>query len=138
MYSLLILVLLFWFTTIHSKWFCKSHLFLKFYVLCERSSAVVSVAVYVAVSKCMLFFFYDFVLQLFTQRECVKVNFLKLLVLHKRTNVIASFLEHPVYSSFEMFSVLILGFLFWFVVTYTFFFINNQKFKQSPRKSLIC
>ena len=21
---------------------------------------------------------------------------------------------------------------------YTFFFINNQKFKQSPRKSLIC
>ena len=40
MYSLLILVLLFWSTTIHSKWFCKSHLFLKFWVLCERSSAI--------------------------------------------------------------------------------------------------
>ena len=40
MYSLLFLVLLFWSTTIHSKWFCKSHLFLKFWVLWERSSAI--------------------------------------------------------------------------------------------------
>ena len=102
---------------------------------------------YVTVSKCMLFLFYFlyyFVLQLFTQRECVKSFFLKYQVLRERTNVKASFPEqlvysnfetfsvpilgflvwfdfpeHPVYGNFEMFRVLILGFLFWFVVTYT-------------------
>ena len=39
-------------------------------------------------------------------------------MLLERTNVIASFPEHPVYSNFEMFSALILEFLFWLVVTY--------------------
>ena len=70
MYSFLILVFLFWFTTIHSKWF--------------------------------------------TQRECVKVTLLKFQVLRERTNVIASFPEHLIYSNFEMFSVLALGVLLWF------------------------
>ena len=39
---------------------------------------------------------------------------MKFQVLRERANVIASFPEHPVYRNFEMFSVLILGFLFWF------------------------
>ena len=70
MYSLLILVFLFWFTTIHLKWF--------------------------------------------TQRECVKVTFLKFLVLRERTIVIAYFPEHLIYSNFEMFNILTPGFLLWF------------------------
>ena len=53
-------------------------------------------------------------MQLFIQRECVKVTFLKFQVLRERTNLIASFPKYPVYIDFEMFSVLILGFLFWF------------------------
>ena len=79
-------------------------------------------ALFVAVSKCMLFLFYfflNFFFQLFTQRECVEVLFcFKFQVLRKRTNVIGSFPEHPVYSNFEMFSVLILGPSFWFTVAY--------------------
>ena len=39
-------------------------------------------------------------------------------VLRERTIVIATFPEHPVYSNFEMFSVLILGPSFWFAVAY--------------------
>ena len=44
---------------------------------------------------------------------------MKFQVLRERTNVIASFPRYPVYIDFEMFSVLILGFLFWFVMTYS-------------------
>ena len=62
----------------------------------------------------LILFFHYFVSQLFTQRECVKVNFLKFQVLRERTNVFVSFPKYPVYIDFEMFSVLILGFLFWF------------------------
>ena len=61
----------------------------------------------------LILFFYYFVLKLFTQRQCVKVTFLKFQVLRERSSVIASFPEHPVHSNFEMFSVLIIGFLFW-------------------------
>ena len=82
MYSLLFLVLLFWSTTIHSKWFCKSHLFLKFWVLCERSSAI---ALFVEHPLCssfkmytVLILFFFVILQLFTQRECVKVTFFEI------------------------------------------------------------
>ena len=75
MYSLLFLVLLFWSTTIHSKWFCKSHLFLKFWVLCERSSAI---ALFVEHPLCssfkmytvlILFFFCDFA-TIYSKRMC--------------------------------------------------------------------
>ena len=62
----------------------------------------------------LILFFHYFVSQLFTQRECVKVNFLKFQVLRERTNVFVSFPKYPVYIDFEMFSALILGFLFWF------------------------
>ena len=49
------------------------------------------------------FFFFDFLLQLLIQRQCVKVTFLKFQVLRGRTNVIASFSEQTGYSNFEMF-----------------------------------
>ena len=59
------------------------------------------------VSKCILFlfyfFFFKFVFQLFIQKQCVKVTFLKFQVLREKTNVIASFPEHLLYSNFEMF-----------------------------------
>ena len=67
----------------------------------------------------LILFFHKFVSQLFIQQECIKVTFLKFQVLRERTNLIASFPKYPVYIEFEMFSVLILGFLFWFVVTYS-------------------
>ena len=85
--------------------------------ICEILGAPRKEQCYVAVSKCMLFLFYFliiyFVLKLFTQRQCVKVTFLKFQVLRERSSVIASFPEHPAHSNFEMFSVLIIRFLFW-------------------------
>ena len=42
MYSVLILVVLFWFATIYPKYTHKSHFFLKFQVLHERSSDIIS------------------------------------------------------------------------------------------------
>ena len=46
---------------------------------------------------------------------CKSRLFLKFQVLWKGSSLIASFVEHPVCSSFKMYSVLILVFLFWFV-----------------------
>ena len=80
MYNALILFLFFWFPTIHPKCFCKSHFFLKFQVLHERSS------------------------------------------------VIASFVEHPVCSNFKIYSVLILFFLFWFPTIHPKYFCKCHLF----------
>ena len=57
MYSLLILLFLFWFTTIHPKYFCKRHFSWKFQVLRERSS---DSTLYIAFWKCVIFWFYIF------------------------------------------------------------------------------
>ena len=90
-----------------------------------------------------LFFYFYFVLQLFTQRDWVKVTvfeitgapwknecycifprapcikqFRNVECPHTRVLFWFDFPEHPVYSYFEVFSVLILGFLFGFAVTY--------------------
>ena len=62
---------------------------------------------------------------------------MKFQVLPEGTNVNASFQEHCVYSNFEMFSVLILGFLLWFVVTYPKGMCKSNSFFVSlgvPRK----
>ena len=56
--------------------------------------------------------FICFDLTLFTQRKCVKVTFLNFQVLRERTSVIASFVEHPVYSNFKMYNVPVLVFFF--------------------------
>ena len=92
MYSVLILFLFFWFPTIHPKCFCKSHFFLKFQVLHERSS------------------------------------------------VIASFMEHPVCSNFKMYSELILFFYFdfpLFTQNASAKVIYSWNFKCSPKEAVI-
>ena len=77
MYSVLILFLFFWFPTIHPKRFCKSHFFLKFQVLHERSSVIASFMEHPICSnfkmygELILFFYFDFTL--FTQNASVKV-----------------------------------------------------------------
>ena len=76
---------------------------------------------YVAVSKCMLFLFYLFLIlfgNYLLKDNAQKSLFWKFQVLRESTNVVGFFPEHPLYSNFEMFSVLILGILFWFVVNY--------------------
>ena len=61
-YSLLILVFLFLFATIHPKYFSKSHLFLKFYMLRERSSDIASFVEHPAFSNLKM---YDVLIFLF-------------------------------------------------------------------------
>ena len=80
MYSLLILVFLFLFTTIHPKCFCKSCLFLKFQAP------------------------------------------------HERASDISLFVEHPVFSSLKMYSVLILLFLFIFATFHSKHFCRSHFF----------
>ena len=91
MYSVLILFLLFWFRTIHPKYFYKSNFFLKFLVLSERCSDIASFVEHPVYSslKIYSFSFIYFVLSILNQSECVKV-------------------EHPVYNIFEMYSILII------------------------------
>ena len=102
---------LFWFTTIHSNDSVKVIYFWNF--RCSAKGAVLysSLKLYVVLIL--------FLLILHLLKEGVyKSVFLKFQVLRERSNVITSFLEHLVYSNFKMFSVLILGFSFSFVVTY--------------------
>ena len=49
---------------------------------------------------------------------CKSRLFLKFQVLREGSSFVASFVEHPVCSSFKMYSVLILVVLFWFVNIY--------------------
>ena len=66
----------------------------------------------------ILFLVFYFDLLVFTQSSCVKVFFLELLGAAWRRSDIASFVERLPYSIFTMYSVLTLGFLFWFVIAY--------------------
>ena len=112
--SLLLLFFIFWFSTVHSNDSVKVIYFWNFRCSAKGSVLDSSFKMYAV----LILFFLNFVLQVFTQRERVKVTFLKFQVLREWTNVIASFPQHFAYSSFKMFSVLILGFSFWFVMTY--------------------
>ena len=83
MYSLFILVFLFLFTTIDPKYFCKSRLFLKFWMLHERSSFITSFVeqpVFSTLKMCsvliLLFLFsFFFFLPRFIQNTSAKVIF---------------------------------------------------------------
>ena len=96
MYAALILFsLLFCFATICSKRICKSHFFLKFQVLRERTIVFASFPEHSVYSKFEMF-------------SVAILGFLFWFHL----------LEHPLYGNLEMFGVLILGFLCWFTATY--------------------
>ena len=107
MYNILILVFLFWFTTIHPKCFCKIHLFLKFWVFHERSSDIFT---HFENLKCPDSSFLYFDWSLFTQSACVKATFVEILGLQEGSIDIASFVEHLVHSISKMCSALIFVF----------------------------
>ena len=110
MYSLLILVFLFFFTTIHPKCFSKSH-----YswgcdiVIFERSSDIASfvehpvfssLKMYRALILLFLFCFATFYPKNFSKSHF----FLKSYVLRQRSSDIASIVEHPVHSNLKTYS----------------------------------
>ena len=82
---------------------CKSQSFLKFQVLPERRSVNFLILVLL-----FLFVIID------PTCMCKSHISLKFQVLREGSSVIVSFVEHPVYSIFKMYSVPILVFLFWF------------------------
>ena len=98
-------------------------LFLKFQMLHEGSSFVAS---FVEHHVCSNFKMYSVLILVFwfyfptfnPKCICKSQLFLNFQVLHERSRDIASFVEHPVYSNFKMYSVLILVFLFWFANIY--------------------
>ena len=81
MYSVLVLVLLFLFATIHPKCMCKSHFFKNFRCSAKEASILVLLwsALYIVFPKCIVswFWFFYFDLPLFTPNVCIKVIFLK-------------------------------------------------------------
>ena len=118
--SLLILCFLFWFVAMHPKRFCKSNLFLKFCELHERSSDIAFLMqppVYsnFKMYSVLILVFFKFCFAIFhpTWICMSQTFFLKFDVLREGSDVIASFVEHHVYSNFKLYSVLIL-FLFYF------------------------
>ena len=145
MYSVLILFLFFWFPTIHPKCFCKSHFFLKFQVLHERSSVIASFmehpvcSNFKMYSELILFLFFWFP-TIHPKCFCKSHFFLKFQVLHERSSVIASFMEHPVCSNFKMYSELILFFYFdfpLFTQNASAKVIYSWNFKCSPKEAVI-
>ena len=122
MYSLLILVFLFWFTSTHPKCFRKSNLFLTYSVLRKRSSDIVFFVEHPVYSNfkmySVLILVFLFWFATIPQKCCKNLSFFEILraLRKKQWHHIASFVEHLAYSIFKMYSVLILG--FWFVVTY--------------------
>ena len=99
---------------------CKSHISLKFQVLREGSSVIVSFvehpvySIFKMYSVPILVFLFWFTTV--NPKCCVKVTLWKCQVLHKGSSDIASFVEHPVNSIFKRYSVLTLVFLFWFPI----------------------
>ena len=116
-YSVLILFLLFYFGSFNRKCICKNHLFLKFQVLREGSSFIAS---FVEHPVCTNFKMYSVLILVFIfwfvsiYPKCVYERHLisKFQVVQEGSSDIASFVEHPVSTSFKMYSVLIL--VFWF------------------------
>ena len=121
MYSvLLILVFLFWFVNIYPKFVYKWHLISKFQVLHEGSRYTVSFVEHRVYSNfkmysvlILVFWFYFATIN--PNFICKSQLFLNFQVLPEGSSFVASFVEHPLCSSFKMYSVLILVVLFWFV-----------------------
>ena len=128
MYSVLILVFLFWFATIYPKCMYKRHLFLKFQVLCEEITDIASFVehpvysiskMYSVLIPNFLYWFYINFRLINPKCICKRQFFLKLLVLRIRSSVTASFVEHPVYSISKVYCVLILGFFYFDLPLFT-------------------
>ena len=141
MCGVLILVVLFRFATIYPNCMYKSHFSWDF--RCSAKEAVILLLswnnLYVATPKCILswfYFFFNFDFLWFTKNQrCMYkgYSFLKFFMLCKRTSEIASFVEQPVYSNFQMFSVLTLVFLFFLPL-----FTQNVSVKVAYSWNLRC
>ena len=115
MCSVLILVVLLWFTTFNRKCICKSNLFLKLQVLRERSSFIAS---FVEHPVCGNFKISSVLIQVFLfelttiNPKCICKSrlFLNFQVLREGSSFVSSFVEQPVCSNFKMYSILILIF----------------------------
>ena len=111
----------------------KTHLFLKFYVYCKRSSDIAS---FVKHSVRSIFKMYSLLVLHFTfgfatnHSKCFWKShfFVKLKVLCERNSDIASFVERPLYSIFQMYSLLNLLFFFGFATIHPRCFCNSQLF----------
>ena len=105
MYSVLILFyFLFWFPAIYLECFCKSHFFLKF--RCSTKAAKLLhlswSTLYRVISKCIVCWFHFFKFWLPTIHPKCFYSDIAL------SSDIASFVEHPVYSTLKIYSALIL------------------------------
>ena len=134
MYSVLILVILFWLATIYPKCMYKSNFFLKFWVLRERSSNIISFfeqpqySNFKMYSVLILFFFY-FEYPPFTKRACIKIIVEAVREGNReRSSVITSFVEQPVFSNLKMHSLLILVFLYLFTAVHPKCFCKSRLF----------
>ena len=120
---------------------CKSHFFLKFQVLCEWSSDITS---FVESNVCSILkvenvwiLFVDFHLTIVAQISCPNLicywtsgcSFMSksylLLNFSKEASIYIYFLKHPVYSSFDVQSVLIRYCCFYFVASYPNYTCNS-------------
>ena len=115
MYNVLILI-----CTIQPKCMYKSDLFLKFLVFRKGSNLIASFVEHPVYSIFSILVYSIFLVLVVLYRfstihpKCMPKSylFLKFQVLHEGGGFIASLMEHPVCSSFQMYSVLILVFLF--------------------------
>ena len=97
----------------------KGHSFLKFFMLCERTSEITSFVEQPVYSNFQMFsvltlvFLFSFT-TIHAKYFCRSYLFLKFEVLGTRSSDIATSMEHLVYISLKMYSVLILLYLFCF------------------------
>ena len=101
----------------------QTRLFWKLSPLRERSRGIVSFVEHPVYSLfkmhsifILVFSYFDSLL--FIQNACNSRSVLNFWVLRERNRDIALLMEHLLYNISKMYSVLILGFLFWFAVTY--------------------
>ena len=118
LYSVLILVCLFWFATILPKYMCKTNFFVQIW---ERSKFG-NIASFVEQPKYSLFKMYCVLILSFLFSYTVfhsklprkSYIALRCYVLCEGSSDIASFVEHSVYSKFKMYNIQILVFYWWF------------------------
>ena len=112
----------FWFSFFHFPLFTQNAFVKIIYswkFRCSTKGAVILLCswstLHLVVWKCIVFLFYIFYLFIYLlfapfhpKYLCKSHFFFKFSVFHKRSSVIASFVEHPAYSKLEMYSALIL------------------------------
>ena len=127
--------------TFYPKWMCKSNFFeilaasrRKQWYWFVRGVPCIEHFVNVWCSESSFLFQYA---TINPTRICRRYFFLKFLVLREKSSVIASFVEHPVYSIFKMHGLLILVFLFWFTTIHLKYFCKSNLILEmlgAPRK----